>query len=176
MLLNCGAGEDSLDSPLGWKEIKPVNPKGNRPWLFTGKTDAESEAPILWPPDGKGWLTAKDPDAGKDWRQKEKWVAEDEMVRYHHWLNGHEFEQPLGDTEGQGSLAWCSHEVAESWTWLSDWITRKFLVCEKSSMGIILRQIYSSDAHGDFLHLLTRNWLIAAMSLILFSLLTIDGP
>ena len=79
MLSNCGAGEDSWES-LDCKEIKLVNPKGNQPWIFIGRIGAEAEAPILWPPDAKNWLIGKDPDAGKDWRQKEKWAKEDEMV------------------------------------------------------------------------------------------------
>ena len=95
----------ALESPLDSKEIKPVNPKGSQSWIFTGRTDAEAEAPILWPPDVKNWLTGKDPDAGKDWRQEEKGMTEDEMVGWHHWLNGHEFEQALGVGDGQGSLA-----------------------------------------------------------------------
>ena len=99
--------EKTLEGPLDSKEIKPVNPKENQSWIFTGRTDAEAEAPILWPPDVKSWLTGKDPDAGKDWRQ-EKGMTEDEMVGWHHWLNGHEFEQTLEDSEGQGSLACCS--------------------------------------------------------------------
>ena len=78
-----------LRVPLDSKEIKPVNPKGNQPWIFIGKTDAEAETPILWPPDAESWLTGKDPDAGKDRRQEEKGVTEDEKVRWHHWLNGH---------------------------------------------------------------------------------------
>ena len=98
--------EKTLESPLDCKEIKPVNPKGNQPWIFIGRTDAE--APILWSPDSKNQLIGKDPDAGKDWRQKEKGAAEDEMVGWHHRLSGHEFEQTLGDSEGQGSLACCS--------------------------------------------------------------------
>ena len=93
---------------LDWKEIKLVNPKGNQPWIFLGKTDTEDEAAILWPPDVKSWLIGKDPDAGKDWRQKEKGVTGDEMVGWHYWLNGHEFKQTLGDSEGQGSMACCS--------------------------------------------------------------------
>ena len=97
----------TLESPLDSK-IKPVTLKGNQPWIFTGRTDAEAEAPTLWPPDAKSQLIGKDPDAGKDWRQEEKGAAEDEMVGWHHWLNGHEFEQTPGDTEGQGSLACCS--------------------------------------------------------------------
>ena len=89
-------------------EIKPVNPKGNQPWIFIGRTVAKAEAPILWPPDGKSWLTRKNTDALEDWREEEKGVTEDETVGWHHWLDGHEFEQTLGDSEGQGSLACCS--------------------------------------------------------------------
>ena len=83
--------EKTLESFLDSKEIKPVNPKGNQPWIFIGRTDAEAEAPILWPPDVKSQLTGKDPDSGEDWRQEEKEVTEDEMVGWHHWFNGHEF-------------------------------------------------------------------------------------
>ena len=99
---------DSLQSlrPLDSKEIKPVDPKGNQSWIVTGRTDAE--APILWPPDAKSWFIGEDPDAGKNWRQEEKGTTEDEMVGWHHWFNGHELEQTLGDSEGQGSLACCS--------------------------------------------------------------------
>ena len=95
--------EKTLESPLECKEIKPVNLKGNQSWIFTGRTDAE--ALILWPSDAKSQFFGKDPEAGKDWRQEEKGVTEDEMVRGHHRLSGHEFEQALGDSEGQGSLA-----------------------------------------------------------------------
>ena len=91
-----------------FREIKPVNPKGNQPSIFTGRTDAEAEAPILWPPDTKSQLIGKDPDAGKDRRQEKKGMTEDEMVGWHHRLNGPEFEQALGDGEGQGSLMCCS--------------------------------------------------------------------
>ena len=84
--------EKTLESPLDCKEIKLVNPKGKQSWIFIGKTDAETEAPVLWPPDMKNWLIGKDPDAGKDWRQEEKGTTEAEMVGWHHWLNGHEFE------------------------------------------------------------------------------------
>ena len=100
--------EKTLDSPLNCKEIKPVNPKGNQSWIFIGGTDAEAEAPILWPPNAKSWLIGKDPDAGKDWRQEEKGTTEDEMVGWHHRLNGHEFEQAPGVGDGQGSLTCCS--------------------------------------------------------------------
>ena len=83
--------EKTLESSLSCKEIKPVNPKGNQSWIFIGKTDAEAETPILWPPDKKNWLIGKDPDAGKDWGH-EKGMTEDEMVGWHHWLIGCEFE------------------------------------------------------------------------------------
>ena len=84
--------EKTLESPMDSKEIKPVNPKGNQSWVFIGRTDVEAETPILWPPDAKSWLVWKDPDAGKDWRQEEKGMTEDEFVGWHHRLNGHEFE------------------------------------------------------------------------------------
>ena len=89
MLLNCGIGEDLFESLLDCKEIQPVNPKRNQPWIFIGRTDAEAEAPILWSPDVKNWLIGKDPDAGKDWRQEEKGTTENEMAGWPHWLNGH---------------------------------------------------------------------------------------
>ena len=98
--------EKTLENPLDCKEIKPVNPKGNQPWMFIGRTDAEG--PILWPPYGKNWLMRKDPDAGKDWREEEKGMTEDEMVGWHRWLNENEFEQALGDSAEQGSLVCCS--------------------------------------------------------------------
>ena len=98
----------TLESPLDCKEIQPVHSKGNQSWIFIGRTDDEAEAPILWPPDVKNWLIWKDPVAGKDWRQEEKRMTEDEMVGCHHQLNGHEFEQALGDGEGQGILTRCS--------------------------------------------------------------------
>ena len=105
--------EKTLESPLDCK-IKSVNPKGYQSWIFIGRTDSEAEDPILWPPDVKSRLTEKDPDAGKDWGQKKK-VTENEMVRWHHWLNGHEFEQPLGDRVGQGSLACGSPWSCKEW-------------------------------------------------------------
>ena len=113
--------EKTLESPLDCKEIKPVTPKGNQSWIFIGRTDAEVETPILWSPDARNWLIAKDPDAGKDWGQEEKGMAEDEMIWWHHWLNG----------MGLGGLwalvmdreAWRAvvHGVAKSWTRLGDW-------------------------------------------------------
>ena len=124
MLLNCGAGEDSWES-LGCKEIKPVHPKGNQSWTFIGGTDAEAETPILWPPDGKNWLTGENSDAGKDWRE-EKGTTEDEMFRWHHWLDGHDLsklQELVMDRE-----AWCAavHRVTKSQIWLSDWTELKW--------------------------------------------------
>ena len=84
--------EKTLESPLDCKEIQPVHPKGDQSWIFIGRTDAEAEAPILWPPDAKSWLIRKGPDSGKDWRQEEKEMKEDKIVGWHHWLNGREFE------------------------------------------------------------------------------------
>ena len=89
-----------LESPLDCKEIKPVNPKGNQPWIFIEKTDAEAETPILWLLDAKNWLTGKDPDVGKDWRQEEKGTTEDEVIGWCHKLSGREFEQALGVGNG----------------------------------------------------------------------------
>ena len=100
------------ESPLNSKEIKSVNPKGNQHWIFIGRTDAEAEAPIFQPPDAKSQLIGKHPDAGKDWRQEEKVMTESEMVRWHHWLNGHGVEKTSGDSEGQGNLECCS-----PWDW-----------------------------------------------------------
>ena len=100
--------EKTLESSLDCKEIQSVHPKGNQSWIFIGRTDAEAETPILWPPDANNWPIGKDPDARKDRRQEEKWPTEDEMVGWHHWLNRHEFEETLGVGDGQGSLACCS--------------------------------------------------------------------
>ena len=104
MLLNCGVGDDSW-SPLDCKEIHPVHPKGDQSWVIFGRIDAEAESPVLWPPDAKNGLFGKHPDAGKDWRQEEKGTTEDEMVGWHHWLDGHELEQTPGVGVGQGRLA-----------------------------------------------------------------------
>ena len=93
--------EKTLESSFDYKEIKPVNPKGNQSWILIGRTDAEAEAPILWPLVAKSWLIEKDPDAGKDWRQEVKGTTEDEMVGRNHGLDGHEFEQALGLGDGQ---------------------------------------------------------------------------
>ena len=108
MLLNCV--ENTLESPLDCKEI---HPKGSQSWIFIGRTDVEAETPILWPLNVKDWLIWKDPDAGQDWRQEEKGTTEDEMVGWHHWLDGHEFELALGVGNGQGGLVYCSPRVSK---------------------------------------------------------------
>ena len=113
--------EKTFESPLDYKEIQPVNLKGNQPWILTGRTDADAEAPVLRSPDMNSWLTGKDPDARKDWGQ-EKGVTEEEMVGWHHWYNGCELGQTSGEGEGQGSLACCSlwsyKELDTTW-WLN---------------------------------------------------------
>ena len=119
--------DKTLESPLGFKEIQPVHPKGNQSWVFNRRTDAEAKTPIFWPPYGKNWLIWKDPNAGKDWRWDEKGMAEDEMVGWHHWLNGYGFKWTPGVGDGQGSLACCSSwgrkelDTTEQLNWLTDW-------------------------------------------------------
>ena len=111
--------EKTLESPLDCKEIQPVHPKGDQSWIFIGRTDVEAETPTLWPPDAKSWLICKDPDAGKDWGREEKGMIDNEMVGWHHWLNGHETP---GVGDGQGGLACCRvHGVTKRRTRLSDW-------------------------------------------------------
>ena len=117
--------EKTLESPLDCKEIKPPYPKGNQSWIFIGRTDAEAETPILWSPDVKNLLIGKDSDAGKNWRQEEKGMTEDEMVGWHHQLDGHKFEQAPGVGNGQGSLTCCSPQSLkelDATEWLN-WIS-----------------------------------------------------
>ena len=117
-----GVLQKTLESPLDWKELQPVNPKENQSWIFIGRTDAE--APILWPPDAKNCLIWKDPDAEKDWGWEEKGTTEDEMVGWHHWLCGHEFEQAPGVGDGQGGLLCCcigSQRVRQDWASELNW-------------------------------------------------------
>ena len=126
-----GVLEKTLDIPLDCKEIKPVSPQCNQFWiLFFGRTNAEAETPILWPPDVKNWLLGKDSDAGSHWRQEGKGMTEDEMVGWHHWLNGHEFEQALGVVAGQGSLACCSpwgYQESTMTERLNHWLMLSFI-------------------------------------------------
>ena len=136
--------EKTLESPLDCKDIKSVHTKRNPSWIFIGRTDAEAEAPVLWPPDAKNWLIGKDPDARKDWRQEEKGMTEDRMVWWHHQLNGHEFEQALGVGDGQGSLVCCSPQAAKSLTQLSEWTvtTKDHIWYDFFYINIWNRQIY----------------------------------
>ena len=115
--------EKILESPLYCKEIQRVHPKGDKSWVFIGRTDAEAETPILWPPHAKNWFIGQDPDAGRDWGQEEKGTTEDEMAGWHHWLDGHESEWTPGVGDGQGGLACCDSwgckesDTTEQLTW-----------------------------------------------------------
>ena len=123
--------EKTLESSLDFKEIQPVYPKGNQSWIFIGRTDVEAKAPILWPPDTKSWLIGKDPDSGKDWKCKEKGTTEDEIVGWHHWLNGHDFEQSLGVSDGQGGLV-CSSPWGRKESDTTKWLNWTELNLEES--------------------------------------------
>ena len=127
--------EKTLASPLDGKEIKAVNPKGNQSWIFIGSPDAE--APILLPPDEKNWLIGKDPDAGKDWRQEERGMTEHELVRWHHQLNGHEFEQAWSVGDGQKILACCS-----PWGGGHDWETEMNIQMHTFSVFLSYRVLH----------------------------------
>ena len=130
--------EKTLESPLDCTEIQPVHPKGDQSWIFIWRTDAEAEDSIFWPPDVKNWLIWKDPDAGKDWRQEEKGMTEDEMVGWHHQLNGHKFVQALGAGDRQGSLACCSpwgHKESDTTEWLN-WTELNSRKSESSQLQI----------------------------------------
>ena len=133
--------EKTLKKTLGNKEIKPVNSKGNQPWIFTKRTDAKAEAPILWTLDAKHQVIGKDSDSGKVWGQEEKGTTEDKIVRWHCWLTGYEFEKTLGDSEGQGSLACCS-----SWSHKHDLVTEQHLVTEQRQ-----QQQWASKESGEVL-------------------------
>ena len=133
--------EKILGSPLDCKEIKPANLKGNQPWMFIGRADAEAEVPVLWPPDAKSWLIGKESDAEKDWGQEEKGTTEDEMIGWHHRLDGHEFEQALGVDDGQGGLVCCSswgHKESDT-TERLNWTSLKNRMCLslKSSLSLV---------------------------------------
>ena len=124
--------EKTLESPLDCKEIQPVHHKGNHSLIFIGRTDAEAEAPILWPPDAKNWLIGRDPDARKDWRQEEKGTTEEEMVGWHHWLNGHEFEQFQEMVKDREAWSASVPGVTNIQTQMSDWTTMKNNIVQQS--------------------------------------------
>ena len=124
--------EKTLESPLGCEEIQSVHLKGNQPWIFIGRTDVEAEAPVLWLPDAKSRFFGKDSDAGKDWGQEEKGETDNEIVRWNHWLNAHEFEQTLGDSEGQGSLA-CFSPWGRKESDTTEWLNNNTVICQHHS-------------------------------------------
>ena len=148
--------EKTLESPLDCKEIQPINPKGNQSWIFIGRTDAEAEAPILWPLHSKNWLIGRDPDAGQDWRQEEKGMIEDEMVGWHHRLDGHEFEQALGVGDGQGSLVCCSpwgckeSDTTERLNWTKVSVIKSLNMTKGFPGGSVVKNppANSGDAHS----------------------------
>ena len=133
--------EKTPESPLVCKEIQPVHPKGDQPWIFIGRTDAEPEAPILWPPYGKNWLIRKDLDAGKDRTQEEKGVTEDDLVGWHHQLNGREFKEVLGVGDGQGSLNAAVYGVTKSRTQLSNQTKLNWYSARKSIQCYVMTYI-----------------------------------
>ena len=151
--------EKTIESPLYWKEIKSVKPKGNQSWIFIWRTDAATETPIFWPPDEKNWLTGKDPEAGQDWRQDEKGMAEDEMVGWHHRLDEHEFKQSLGIDDGQGSLTCCNpwdhkeSDTTEQLNWTEiislNWIN--YGMQPKSMIFLCIRQYFPTKKGFTFL-------------------------
>ena len=146
MFLNCGVGEDPWES-LRQQVDQTSQSQRNQSWIFIGRTDAEAEAPIFWPPDVKSWLTRKDPDAGKDWSQEEKGMTKDEMFAWHHQLDGHEVEQAPGDGEGQGSLACFSPWGHKELDTLSNWTTwewEKIIANKATDKGYIPKYISSS--------------------------------
>ena len=146
--------EKALESPLDYKEIKLVTPKGNQSWIFIERTD--TEASILWPPDAKNWLIGKDPDAGEDWRQEEKETIEDEIVGWHHQLDGHEFEQAPGVSDRQGSLVCCRPPSMGSQRIGHDWMTE---------LNCILFQGFPSGSAVKNLPTLQETWETEVQSL-----------
>ena len=154
--------EKTLESPLDYKEIKPVSPKGNQYWIFIWRTDAKAEAPIPWSPTAKSQLTGKYPDAGKDWGQEEKGVTEDETVGWYHWVDGHEFQQTLGDSGGQGSLACCSPWDCKRFG--LDWATElKWILRYSAFFMAQLSQPHVTD--GETTALTIRTFVSRVMSL-----------
>ena len=155
----------TLETPLDRKEIKPVNPKGNQHRIFIRRTNAETEAPIFWPSDVKSWLIGKDPDAERDWKQEETGSTEDEIVGWHHWLNGHEFEQTPGDSKGQEAWRAAVYGVAKSQTWLSDWTTTTYVLGEKKTHPFSLLLFLITIEKG-----LVKLWIMANLLFhVLFS-------
>ena len=159
--------EKTLESPVDYMEIKPVNPKGNQSWIFIVRTDVKAETPILWPHDVKNWLIGKDPDAGKDWRQEEKGKTENEMVRWYHRLNGHEFGKTPGVGDGLGSLECCSpwgHNQSDTTEWTEliqfSWVfntlwTWSFLF---GKQGLCVTVLWHLRVTREMVCLMLRSW------------------
>ena len=144
----------TLESLLDSKKIQPVDPKGNQSWIFIGRTDAEAEASILWPPDVKNWFLWKDSDAGKDWRQEEKGTTGDEMVGLHHLLDGHEFEQAPGVGDGQGSLVCCSPWGCKDLD-MTEWLNWTECI-DMTSSNMVQMNLYSTNIYGGPITCLAR--------------------
>ena len=142
--------EKTLESPLDCKEIQSVHPKGDQSWVYFGRTDAEAETPILWPPHVKSWLIGKDPDAGRSWGQEEKGMTEDEMAGWHHWLDGREFEWTPGVGDGQGGLACCNSWGCKE-SDMTEWLNWTRLV------RLFFQRVYTFLFHG-FIHQLQWFW------------------
>ena len=154
--------ENTLESPLDCKEIKPVHSEGDQLWIFIGRTEAEDEAPVLWPPDVKSQLIVKDPDGGKDWGWEEKGVTEDEMVGWQYWLNRHEFEQILGGSVGHGSMACCSPwcpKVSDTTEWLNN--NNQNHKCLETEACPTFYCVFLRPAHCVFLEIMWGGWQIA---------------
>ena len=133
--------EKTLQSPLDCKDIQPVHSKGDQSWVFFGRNDAKAEMPVLWPPNAKSWLIGKVSDVGRDWGEEEKGTTEDEIVEWHHWLNGREFEWTLGVGDGQGGLACCNswgHKESDTTEWLN-W-TENLFKCSLQGKALINNQ------------------------------------
>ena len=158
--------EKTLESPLNCKEIQPVHPKGDQSWVVIGRTDAEAETPILWPPHEKSWLIGKDPDAGKDWRQEEKGTTEDEMVGWHHWLYGQEFGWTPGVGDRQGGLVCCgswgcqASDMTEQLNWrLSQLQISSFFFLTERRQGHELRMGHSRVTDQEEMLAWWQGWL-----------------
>ena len=152
--------EKTLESPLDWKKVQSVHPKGNKSWIYIGRTDTEAETPILWPPDVKNLFIGKDPDAGKDWRQEEKGTTEDEVVGWHHQLDGHECEQVLGVGDGWGSLASCSPwgcKELDTTEWLNWLIETGWIIPTHTEEGNLLSPPTGMSSHLEK-HLHRYTW------------------
>ena len=154
--------EKTLDSPLDSKEIKLIHPEGIQPWILIERADAEPEASVLWPPDAKSQLIGRDPDDGKDWEQEKKGATEDEMIGWHHWLNGHELEQDLGDGEEQECPACCSSWGCKE-SDMIDWTTTTTVNAKTTgwkSWGVIISSVVSWDESGGTFWKLAVDWAI----------------